>query len=251
MHLISLNIWGGQLYQPLVDFLDKHKNEVDVFCFQEVFENEENVRQFDPKTVLTLKKIKEILKDHDGYFEDYVAPGNYGKMGLATFIRRNIDVTKRGEIFLYNPPEIEISNSDLQVLWRNLQYLLCNKDGQDFLIANMHGLYDRVTPTHKNDLPERIQQSHRAKALLDKFSCLKILCGDFNLWPETESLSILEEGMRNLIKEYGITSTRSAFFNFPNKYADYVLVSRDIDVKDFKVLEDTVSDHLPLYLEFE
>jgi len=30
-----------------------------------------------------------------------------------------------------------------------------------------------------------------------------------------------------------------------------MLVSPDLDVMDFKVLSDEVSDHLPLYLEFK
>ncbi len=57
-------------------------------------------------------------------------------------------------------------------------------------------------------------------------------------------------GLRNLIKEYGITSTRTSFYTKPEKFADYMLVSPGVEVKDFKVLPDEVSDHSPLYLEF-
>jgi len=79
-----------------------------------------------------------------------------------------------------------------------------------------------------------------------------VLCGDFNLLPDTESLKRLEGiGLRNLIKEYGITSTRTSFYDKPAKFADYALVSEGIEVKDFKILPDEVSDHSPMYLEFE
>ena len=79
-----------------------------------------------------------------------------------------------------------------------------------------------------------------------------VFCGDLNLTPDTESLRKLEaSGMRNLIKEFGITSTRSSFYKKPMRFADYVFVSDGITVKEFKTLPDEVSDHLALYLEFE
>jgi len=34
------------------------------------------------------------------------------------------------------------------------------------------------------------------------------------------------------------------------KFADYVFVSPEVTVKDFMVLQDQVSDHLPLWVEF-
>lgn len=72
---------------------------------------------------------------------------------------------------------------------------------------------------------------------------------DLNVLPETESLKILEKDLKNLIKEYNITSTRSSLYPKENKFADYVLVSPEIKVLDFKVLPDTISDHAPFYLE--
>jgi endonuclease/exonuclease/phosphatase family metal-dependent hydrolase len=78
----------------------------------------------------------------------------------------------------------------------------------------------------------------------------KILCGDLNLRPDTQSLSLLEEGMCNLIKSYGITSTRTRFYTRKDRYADYVLTSPEVVVKSFQVLDTAVSDHFPLFLVF-
>ena len=36
MKLVTLNIWGGHLYEPLLDFFE-HNREVDIFCLQEVY----------------------------------------------------------------------------------------------------------------------------------------------------------------------------------------------------------------------
>jgi endonuclease/exonuclease/phosphatase family metal-dependent hydrolase len=77
------------------------------------------------------------------------------------------------------------------------------------------------------------------------------LCGDFNLQPETKSLAILEKGMRNLIKEFNIDTTRNYLYDHKEKYADYFLVSPEVKILSFKVIDTLVSDHLPLVLEFE
>jgi endonuclease/exonuclease/phosphatase family metal-dependent hydrolase len=58
-------------------------------------------------------------------------------------------------------------------------------------------------------------------------------------------------GCIDLIKKYGITSTRTSLYLKPIKFADYVFVSKGIDVIDFKVLPDEVSDHAPLLLDFK
>lgn len=65
---------------------------------------------------------------------------------------------------------------------------------------------------------------------------------------------MLEEKMRNLVRESKAPTTRTIlydkFFREYDKYADYIFTTRDIDVLDFKVLKDVVSDHSPLYVKF-
>jgi endonuclease/exonuclease/phosphatase family metal-dependent hydrolase len=115
-------------------------------------------------------------------------------------------------------------------------------------VVNLHGLWNGKG---KTDCPERIEQSQKVKAFLETVSGAKILCGDFNLLPHTQSLALLEQDMRNLVKAYRITSTRSQFYERPDRFADYVLTSPEVQVKHFCVLDENVSDHLPLLLTFE
>ena len=116
------------------------------------------------------------------------------------------------------------------------------------MVCNLHGHW---TPNFKGDNPARLEQSKNIKKLLDGFDGAKILCGDFNVAPDTKSMAILETSMRNLIKEHKITSTRSHFYTKEVKFADYIMVSPGIQVKKFEVIQDIVSDHLPLLLEFD
>lgn len=244
MKLISLNIWEGKLYQPLVCFLEQYSESADIFCFQEVFKDADAGR----KKNLVFTEVKKILPDFEGYFEDYIAPGNYGKEGLAIFIKKYIKVEDRGEIFVYNPETISLGNDDPKSLWRNLQFVKFVNNGKNYTIANFHGLFDGPD---KRDNLNRMEQSRRVKEFLDKTKGRKIICGDFNLLPNSESLRILETGMLNLIRKYGILSTRSSYFDYPNKFADYVLVSPDLSINRFEVMDYAVSDHLPIFLDFE
>jgi endonuclease/exonuclease/phosphatase family metal-dependent hydrolase len=56
--------------------------------------------------------------------------------------------------------------------------------------------------------------------------------------------------MVNLVREHNVQSTRTSFYTKPDKFADYVFVTPDISVRNFKVLPDEVSDHAALYVEF-
>lgn len=131
---------------------------------------------------------------------------------------------------------------------RNLQEVTFQvEDYQKLTILNFHGLW---TGTGKNDTPDRLLQSDTIIAYLKNVTHSFILGGDFNLSPDTMSIKKFEDfGLKNPIKEWGIMSTRTSFFTFENKFADYVFTSKGVDVETFKVLPDEVSDHAPLYVK--
>ena len=85
---------------------------------------------------------------------------------------------------------------------------------------------------------------------MDSINVPKVLCGDLNLRPDTESVKILEKGMNNLIQTHKVNSTRTSYYPKPEKFADYIFTSPEITVKAFEVLKDEVSDHSPLLLDF-
>jgi len=93
---------------------------------------------------------------------------------------------------------------------------------------------------------------------LSKCTDPKVIGGDFNLMPDTESVGLFEKsGYKNLIKDFDIKTTRSSLNSgkYPEGdiqyFADYAFVSPEVKVKDFKVPQVEISDHLPLILEFE
>ena len=75
-----------------------------------------------------------------------------------------------------------------------------------------------------------------------------LIGGDFNLMPDTESMKMLEKHSRNLVKQYGIESTRTRLtklYDMGIRHSSYVLVN-GLDVLSFSVEDVELSDHKPL-----
>jgi len=137
---------------------------------------------------------------------------------------------------------------------KNLLWAIFRSEGKERLVATVHGIWVKDS---REDTPERLQQSEIIKDLLGKYKNNKILCGDLNLLPNTKSIKMLEDGLTNLVKEYGIQTTRTQLKKHMNQdkeaeeFADYMFTSPDIKVKDFKIMPEEVSDHFALMVEVE
>jgi len=240
MKIISLNTWSGIVYEPFKAFFRQYQD-VDVFCLQEIYSKA--IGKDEPHPTLDMKldiyeQIEEWLTDtHVGYFR----PAHADYYGQAIFIKKEIAVEEEGSIWIYENREPKKRGEHS----RNLHYVRVNLNGKPTVLINLHALWNGMG---KTDTEDRISQSKKIHEFIESRAEEKIVVGDFNLNPDTESLAIVEEGMRNLIKEYGITTTRTSFYNKESKFADYALVSSGIEVTDFKVLPEEVSDHAALYL---
>ncbi len=243
MKLISLNTWGGQVPE-IIDFFNKYQD-VDIFLLQEVFDKGTEKTVFHEKEKIELfREICEILPNHQGYF----APSVFLEWGLAIFIKKSIPVLGSGDCFVYLHRD-SLRDQESKTVGRNLQFIKINHQGKNLNIINFHGLHNGEG---KLDSPERIEQSKR---IIDSIKGLDggvILAGDFNLLPDTNSLIMIEKelDLKNLIKDYQIKSTRTSYYEKPEKFADYVLCSPGIIVKNFLALPEEVSDHKALLLEF-
>lgn len=241
MKLLSLNIWGGNVAQPLLKFIKDHKN-IDTFCLQEVYKKAPCKFSTDDKEAHLdiFSDIQALLPNHKGFFNPVIEDW----YGISLFIKQSIPVIEEGFIYIHenqNYPGRGPTHS------RSLQWAQCQLDEKSCIILNVHGLWNGAG---KTDSPERIKQSQKIKTFMDSVKGPKILCGDFNLRPDTESMRILNQGMINLIQTHNITSTRTKLYDKEEGFADYILVSPEIQVNDFKILPDVVSDHAPLLLDF-
>lgn len=252
MRIISLNTWGGRAgKENLLEFFRTHAD-TDIFCLQEIWSapyahlegrlaggvplRNENIM------VHAVREISAELPNHKTFFHPHVGD-NYG---LFMVIKKEFEVVNEGDVFVYKQRGF-ISNEDAGNHARNIQYVTVISNNQPVTIINFHGLWNGKG---KTDTEDRIQQSKNILEFTKNIQNPFVLCGDFNLLPDTESLRMFENaGLRNLVREHGVTSTRTSFYTKPEKFADYVFISKDIPLKNFKVLSDEVSDHAPLLID--
>lgn len=246
MKLITLNIWRGSVFEPLIAFVKKYSAEVDIFCFQEVFNSppgkERRVLNRKPRLDI-FTQLQQALPD----FAAYTHPAEDYDESLALFVKKTITPQTVGEEFVYRHKNA-MENGDPSTSGVNVEYVGFTHKNKKYTVCNLHGHWE---PGGSGDSPARLEQSRNVKKFLDHVHGAKILCGDFNMAPNTRSMEIIEEGMRNLVTEQGVVATRSSLHTESgNKIVDYILVSPEVVVGDFKVLPDVVSDHLALYVEF-
>jgi endonuclease/exonuclease/phosphatase family metal-dependent hydrolase len=174
------------------------------------------------------------------YSEKYLADKEF--FNQVMYVKNDIVIESNGEL---------LRDGQKQGL---ATYIQTTIHGEHWYICNMHG---HPKPVDKLDTTDRISQSQQ---LIDFFAGLpgqKIIGGDFNLDPTTQSVKVFSQaGYKDLISDFGITSTRNevAWASYPDNkqhFADYVFVSPGVQVKNFEVPYNEVSDHLPQILEVE
>lgn len=243
MKIIYLNTWGGKLLEPLEQFLKKH-HDVDVFCFQEIWNDAPSFVADKGEYPHLFTHLGTILNDYEKIF----SPAEEGdSFGLAMYYHKSLLKISDDNFMIHNKKEY-FPQGNVTAPKRNLQSITFQvEDYQKFTIINFLGLWN---DQGKLDTEDRLLQSD---AILNYLTTLKhsfILGGDFNLSPDTLSLKKFEDfGLRNLIREHNITSTRTSHYSKEGKFADYVFTSRGVNVEDFQVLPDEVSDHAPLYVK--
>ncbi|OGH47576.1 MAG: hypothetical protein A3A51_03275 [Candidatus Levybacteria bacterium RIFCSPLOWO2_01_FULL_39_10] len=258
MRLITLNIWGGTIFEDLVSFLNKKRSTTDVFCFQEVFDSDRNVLTPNGRRSNMLDNLKNILVDFDFLYSPLYHGRDFDKIvnyplaaGNAIFWKKELKPKEKGQIFTHNSEDDvrPFPNSTKPDVPRNFQYLAFDK----FIVLNIHGYWN---PAPKTDTPKRLEQSQKIINFIESQNLPALVCGDFNLAISTKSVEILESsGLRNLVRESKAKTTRTKYYNVKwrkkDKFADYIFASSEINVFDFKVLPDAVSDHSALFVEFE
>ncbi len=228
MKIIFLNALNAELKEPLAQFLREHAGTTDIFCFQEAGQG---MRELCAELISGHEKItdeKRVSK------REYFHQAIYFKNGVRKEESASVLKTEK---------KIGLG-----------LFLEAGKGDQLVSVCNVHGL---ALPGEKCDSPGRLMQTEGIIKFMAKRKIPRIIGGDFNVLPETQSILKFEEaGYRNLIKDFNIRTTRNEFSwkKYPDNplyYSDYVFVSPDVRVKSFSVPDMEISDHLPMILEID
>ena len=158
MKLITLNTWGGRLFAPLSKFINSREKDVDIFCFQEVYDTSSDevytrTKRSHPvyeKNKLTnahgaradiFSQVSKRLPNHKSFYHssqdntDFHGPVDFDlRFGLATFVKRNIQVSEHGDIFVHK--SLNQWTVDHSTMGRNMQWIKIRRNGKVFNICN-------------------------------------------------------------------------------------------------------------------
>jgi len=262
MHVLCLNGWGGALHDRLIPYL--RDTAPDILCLQEVVHTPGTRKDW-----LTYRDGDHILPQRARLFDELRAalpthwamfcPAAQGVLwdgetsvpsqwGLATLVSPALTVIGQVQGFVHKDFSAKGYGAHPRSRMAHGVRVYDPRVDAVFSVLHMHGLRDLAG---KHDTPERRAQAHRfadmARQLAGAGEAL-VLCGDFNVGPDSETLTILKAlGLRELITEYGHPGTRTAQYTKPGRFADYMLVNRP-ETAFAVIAEPVVSDHCALSL---
>lgn len=266
MKLLSLNCWAGRLFPSIRDYILSEN--ADVICLQEVLRSDtteaewvtyrDGHLEYQQRANL-FEDMRAVLPDHDAFFCTSMR-GQLGadtgpiwaEFGLATFVRRRLPVLGHAMDFIHDQYRHDGWGPHPRPRNAHVVRIHDPEMGKPTTIAHLHGLRGE---DGKHDTPERLAQAHALVGLINRLwrpNEKLIVCGDFNLLPDSVTFDMFNSlGLTDLVTAGAFTGTRTSYYTKPERFADYILVSRQIDVSRFEVIrEPEVSDHCPLLLEF-
>jgi len=246
MKIIQINGWQGKLLPFLLPFMQK--GNPDILCMQEVtFSNVKAAKL----PILGLLDYGETVGKHfsDYYFSplfSFQALGAKVDYGNAVFSKHRLE--KKETVFVNNSYKSNETAKNFTKNIVNLQLVSLKIDSKILSVSNHHGFHE-LDPLGSNHSTEVMNKAIRH---LKHTRSPIIVCGDFNINPQSPAMKEVRVlGLRNLTVESGTKSTLSKIHYAKKQVVcDYIFVSEDVKVKNFKVSEEIVSDHKALILEF-
>lgn len=263
MRILSLNAWGGAMFDALSSWLPSC--EADVVCLQEVtrttglrgwttFADGERTL---PQRADLFTDVSDVLPGYQGYFvasDSGPVTDSSGRrwqqqFGIATFVRGHIPVLSDASTFIHGSfTEHEDWAATDRPRAAHVMRVTAPGGGAGFTVAHLHGLRDSAG---KGDTPARREQAERITGLVStvrEATDLVVTCGDFNILPDSETFDVLTRvGLVDLV---GCADTRTSHYGKPVRHASYMLVSDPSKVQDFQIVAaPEVSDHRPLVLD--
>ncbi|MBY4207222.1 endonuclease/exonuclease/phosphatase family protein [Rhodococcus fascians] len=263
MRVVSVNAWGGAMYDELFPWL--RAVDADIVCLQEVTRTPQRSgwatfadgERTLPQRLNLFDDVSSALPGYTPYFvandagpvTDDEGVRLRQDFGIATWVRDDIPVIGLDARFVHSQ-FVDYTDWDVEDRPRSALTVTVRDrlGGKTVSVIQLHGLRD---PAGKQDTPARAEQARRLAVIVEEAcgtSDVAVLCGDLNLLPSSTTFHVLREhGMVDLV---GNADTRASSYTKPVRHASYVLVSSTAAVRNFEIVaEPEVSDHRALMLE--
>lgn len=227
----------------------------DILCMQEYYSKrrgESNIK----------KMITEIMAtEHYHVREDFGNP--WELKGMVIFSK--IPFTDTGSVvfpgssgsneaiyadFEYDKKKFRVYNVHLQSINfkpEDYKYIKTIKEEINTDVKSSKRIGSRL----KRAFIKRSEQVNFLSEHIKSYSGPVIIAGDFNDTPASFAVNKLSSGMRNTFREKGSGFGITYNGEFPNFQIDYILASRDFEVKSYLTVNKKLSDHYPVRSDLE
>jgi len=266
MRLLSLNVALFETNNDLLlKFLSKQK--FYILCLQEVSEKVDSSvnpdfisKNYIDEATADLKYsfLDPTLLAHDFHLKNFHQKASFdydfgGFLKAGNYLKSKFRIIKNSSVFVKGGPEIKTLDwsgwPETQIKAVQVVDLQLPKS-KKLRVINYHGIWTK----EKIGNDETLAACKKILSLAKETNYPTIIAGDFNLFPDTLSMQVFYNDFFSLVDAYNISTTRpksNELNNLKRNVVDYVLVTKDIKVNSFQVLDSDVSDHLPLILDFE
>lgn len=241
MKILQLNVWMGKIEGNLKRFLEQ--NQFDVICMQEVMSS--------PDRELPVSRMcfdKSRILEASGMPYQFFSP-NFGMdfaggtLEIGNLILSRIPIVAKTSSFVHGSYEAHTLLGEMPANNLNIQL---TKLENGVSIVNHHGFW-RSNPMGDE---ETIKAFAKAGEIVREVSGPLVMCGDLNIIHSSPAMRALDF-LRDLTEEYGIENTLSGL-KFDGKVpCDHILINDEIEVVDFGVRKELVSDHFGLAAEVQ
>lgn len=240
MRILQLNVWTGRIKGALAKFLAEA--DFDVICLQEAVWSDRDAEL--RNLFVTVDQIKELTG------MKYEARS--ANWGLRIF--SGDDVMEQGNVIL-SREEIEEEKSwvvdgeyglieKLEDFYEHAYTLQMIRLTNGLTVVNHHGYWE---PDPIGD-ERTVEVMRRVAEHLREVQRPLVMCGDLNIIHDSPAMRQLDF-LRDLTNGYGVDNTLAGL-KFDGKVAcDHILVSPEVTVERFEVLDELASDHKALVAE--
>ena len=241
MKILQLNVWMGKVEGTLRRFLEN--NDFDVICMQEIFASDDCAGHLS-RLCFDREQIQKASRLPYAFF----SPNWSSEIAGGIF--------EEGNLILSRIPFAETHSEFIsgeykekmilgEVVGNNLNLQIAKLEN-GLTVINHHGFW-RPNPIGDE---ESVRAFTKVGNIVRQVTGPLVMCGDLNIIHDSPAMRPLDF-LRDLTQEYDVETTLSGL-KFDGKVAcDHILVNDGIDVQDFAVLPDLVSDHLALTAEVE
>ena len=222
----------------------------DIICFQEYF-----TRRKGPYDITD--SLKRILKTRHFYFLP-ASENNYEATGLAIFSR--YPIANKGKILFGDNfggngsiyVDLNIRGQKIRIYNVHLQSISFEKQDYNYLDKVTKKMDAELLPSKriasmlKSAFLKRSAQVDIMKAHMATCEIPFLIAGDFNDTPASYAVTQLTKSMNSTFKAHGSGLGRTYNGKFPNFQIDYIATTKDIKIRNYRIIEAQLSDHFPV-----